>query len=83
MAVGVPNRDVTGWPVDRDVERLFEGRPFLYEVIADQLKVPPLRKDRRLIVQRPIFEMKDETARYAIAPSVLNEIAIGQQAALE
>jgi hypothetical protein len=48
------------------------------KVIADQAEMPALRKNRGLIMQRPIFEMEPETAGDTISPSALNEIAVSR-----
>ena len=82
MLVLVAHDDVAGRSVDHHVQRALEGWPFLHEMIADQLKMPALRKRSRLVFQRSIFEVVDETARDAIASRVLNEIAVGQHRAL-
>ena len=65
--VFIANRDVAARDVDHHVERALKCRSFLYEVIADQLKMAALRKHEGLVLQRTILEVEHETAGDAIA----------------
>ena len=82
VIVFMANRDVAARDVDHHVERALECRPFLYEVIADQLKMAALREHEGLILQRTVLEVEHETAGDAIAVRGLNEVAVRQETAL-
>jgi len=60
-----------------------EGRPFLNQVIADQPKRAALGKDRRIVIGRAVFEVKDQPAGHAIATDVLDQVAIGDNRTVE
>ena len=80
--VVVANGDVAGRGVDRHLERLLEGWSLLYEVVAQQREMPTLGEDGGFIIQRAVLEVEHETAGDAIAPSVLNQIAVRQHTPL-
>ena len=79
LLVRVADRDEAGRPIHRHLERLFERRPFLDQVIGQQQELLPLRVDGRLVADRAVLVVKDETARHAIAPDGLDQVAAAEQ----
>src|SRR5207302_7205146 len=67
VVIGVADHDVPRGNIDRCLHRLLERGPFLNDMIAPKSKTAALREYGGLLIERTVFEAKDEMTRYAIA----------------
>jgi hypothetical protein len=68
---------------NRHIDRPRKRRPFLHEAIADQPELAVLGVDRRLVVDRTILEVKDQLSGHAITATGLEQLAVGEDNAVE
>ena len=67
--------NLPGDRVDEDINRFWERRSALNMVVADQAEDSSLRKYGRVVVDRTIKEVEDDTGCDAIAVDVLGDVA--------
>src|SRR5439155_7824631 len=78
----MPDRHAALHGVDRDLDGIGKGGAALDEVIAQEPKLPALREDRGLVLERSIPEVEDETIRQPVTVQRLNEIAVRDDGAV-
>src|SRR6266496_1352481 len=76
ITIRVVNRDLPRRSVDRCFHGLFERRPPLHEVIAQKSEAPSLSKYSPVLVNRTIFEAKDQVGGNAISLCDLRHLTV-------
>ena len=67
VVIRVADHDLARGNIDRCLHRMLERGAFLNETVAPKSKRAALREYGRLLIERTVFEAKDQMTRYAIA----------------
>src|ERR1019366_1238644 len=79
----ISDRHPSAHRVDRNLHRVRKRRAALDHVIGQEPEPCALSKDRRLVLDRAVLEMKSQATRHAVAVGRLDEVPARQEGAVE
>ena len=65
--IRIADHDLARGNIDRCLHRMLERGAFLNDMVAPKSKLAALREYARLLIERTVFEAKDQMTPYAVA----------------